>query len=303
MDLFTTALATRAIQGLAQGLSRSESDQTELSDDKSSNFDSLLRGVVDPELGNKINEEELYAGLLYERIHSLKGAEAAEQYQKALQESKQQLTRSDGYVWVEDAANAALEKVRELELISNDEFNEMKSQAHRAAQLDDNHDVLWDGRGSASDPTIAIAELDVALQSARTLLERIDSGESLEQLQAGKDITSNSELNSEKPIRPKGTNVDGPGGFLFKPISESDGKLVVLLPANLAYQVSELILKDADGNKIDKGRHAGYHNEGREHFRFSKAGRRYPDNLTVEVRFHDGSTRNYLIPDPAKRYD
>jgi len=303
MDLFTTVLAAKAIQGVTQSFTRSNSEKAETPERSGADFDALLRGILNPELGNKINEEELYAGLLYERIHRMKGPEAAEQFQKSFESHKSRLTREDGYIWIEDAAEAALEQMKQEGVIDDAQYIEIRGQAFRAAQLDDNLDVLWDGRGSANDPTIAIEQLDVALQSARALLERMDAGEDVGNMPGISSDMAQGALGSGRMVTPNGTNIDGPGGFLWKPISESDGKLVVLLPANLAYQVADVILRDSDGNEIDRGRQAGYHNEGREHFRFSKSGRGYPDGVRVEVRFHDGSTRSYLIPDPSKRYD
>src|SRR5690606_5915413 len=41
-----------------------------------------------------------------------------------------------------------------------------------------------------------------------------------------------------------GVNVDGPEGFLFKPASDSDGKLAVLLPKQMTGNVDSVTIKD-----------------------------------------------------------
>lgn len=97
---------------------------------------------------------------------------------------------------------------------------------------------------------------------------------------------------------------DGPSGFLFKPISENEHLLAVLLPEAFAHKVTTVLLRDAGGNVIDEGRSTGYGDLGtREKFAFNKQGGQYPKDLTVEVRFADGSVTTYSIPDPSQRYD
>jgi len=99
-------------------------------------------------------------------------------------------------------------------------------------------------------------------------------------------------------------NVDGAGGFLFKPVSESDGKLVVLLPTELRGNVDSVVIRDNAGTVIDQGRFAGDDaNGGRAHFRFGRTGADYPPDVTVEIRLKDGSTKSYPIGDPSVRHD
>jgi hypothetical protein len=140
-----------------------------------------------------------------------------------------------------------------------------------------------------------MADLESALLSARACL----SGE----ISAAVGEEASSSTQESSTVAPEGNVIDGTDGFLFKPESDGEGKLVVLLPANLAYSVESLILKDEDGNEIERGEPSGYANGGREHFRFDKAGDEYPDNLTVEITLSDGTTKEYVIPDPSQRYD
>lgn len=97
--------------------------------------------------------------------------------------------------------------------------------------------------------------------------------------------------------------VDGPGGFLWKPVSDSDGRLAVLAPPSLAGRVASCVVKDTDGNVIERGRFTGNGNGDRDHFRFTRQGSAYPAGCTVEFQLKDGTTKSYTIKDPAMRND
>lgn len=102
---------------------------------------------------------------------------------------------------------------------------------------------------------------------------------------------------------PVGGSIDGANGFLFKPVSESDGNLVVLAPENLAGQIDSVVVKDANGAVLERGDFSGNANGGRDHFRFDHAGSDFGKNVTVEFRMSDGSTKSFDIPDAGKRWD
>ena len=83
------------------------------------------------------------------------------------------------------------------------------------------------------------------------------------------------------------------GGALWKPLSESDGNLVMLFP----YQAGTVVIKDADtGEIIDTGRSTGASNGYADTVRFSRPGSAYK-NVVVEDQFGnqifiaDGSQR------------
>lgn len=98
------------------------------------------------------------------------------------------------------------------------------------------------------------------------------------------------------------------GGFLWKPVSESTGKLVVLLPSQMTGNVLRdqvVISSNADGSGlIETGSFAGdTHNGGREHYRFSKSGSGYGKNIYVYARLKDGGQQSWFIPDGASRVE
>jgi len=78
----------------------------------------------------------------------------------------------------------------------------------------------------------------------------------------------------------------GEGGFLWKPVSEGDGNLVILLPGALRGAVAGVTISGAFGSEV--GRFAGdQHNGGRPHYRFSHPGGHYGSSITVTARTED----------------
>ncbi|MDZ4197933.1 MAG: hypothetical protein U1E27_01465, partial [Kiritimatiellia bacterium] len=72
------------------------------------------------------------------------------------------------------------------------------------------------------------------------------------------------------------------GGFIWKPVSESDGKLVVLLPAGYKGKVNGCWIARGDGSVVENGRFVGdTHNGNRPHYRFSKPGAQYGTGIFV----------------------
>lgn len=99
-----------------------------------------------------------------------------------------------------------------------------------------------------------------------------------------------------------GTLLSKSGGFLWKPTSDKNGDLVVLLPKKLTGRVEEVRVLSPDGKKtLGKGKYSGVGNGDREHFRFSKPGSGYPDGSIVYIKLEDGTTRHVKISDTSRR--
>jgi hypothetical protein len=253
----------------------------------------------------EINEEELYSSLVAERLSFLKSDEAAAAYQEALGAAKGEHTRADGYVFVEDATNAALQKLVADGTITADEASAVKGQAFMAAQLDANTNALFDGRGSGDDPTIAVESMETALLAAKAMLEKLNENPELVNTAAAGDVlpgaTPTTSVAAGEVI--EGNPSDGAEGFLFKPESERDGNLVVLMPAEFTGSITSLLLKDANGNEVERGTHSGATNGNRDTYRFTKPGAEYTGPLTVEMTLASGGTITYAIPNPGDRVD
>ena len=305
MDPITALALSETIQGVSTAVRSLTEDKPPT---ETSGFDTVLRGMLEPDEANSINEEELFSALISQRLGVHAGEEAAQAYQKKLEERKAALTRADGYIPVEDAANQALGSLVTDGTITADIGAQVKNESFTAAQLDDNKNELFDGRGSANDPTIAVMSMEAALIMAQQAIERIESGEEpvINTTENNSATASEDSTGSEKIIA-DGNTIDGAGGFLLKPAAEHTNKMVILLPAAMAEQVMELVLKDEDGKVIERGVSSGYANPDqngeREHFRFTKAGSEYPKNITIEVTLADGSVKEYSIADPGSRND
>lgn len=94
------------------------------------------------------------------------------------------------------------------------------------------------------------------------------------------------------------------GGFVWKPISEGDHKLVVLLPPRYRGNVQGCYIADESGKPIENGRFSGdTHNGFRPHYRFSMKGAGYGRNIYVVAVLRNGNLNHWFIPNGAARVD
>lgn len=100
---------------------------------------------------------------------------------------------------------------------------------------------------------------------------------------------------------------DGGYGFLWKPISDSTGKLAVHLPSRYTGNIASCQLVGAGDTLIENGVYGGDGNGDasglRALFRFSKPGSAYPAGLVVLLRLDDGGTVRWTIDRPSQRID
>lgn len=151
---------------------------------------------------------------------------------------------------------------------------------------DDGFGVNLAGAGSDAEPNInaekkrveTLAALDAALALASATGFTPEGGSG-----GGSGSGSDEPSESVEGVSP---------GFLWKPVSESTGNLVVLLPPG---QKGPVTITDANGN-VHTGTFTGVANGGREHYRFPQAGSSYGQNATVtygnvSVTIADGGSR------------
>lgn len=106
--------------------------------------------------------------------------------------------------------------------------------------------------------------------------------------------TKPNKLNLAEPLRSN--------GFLWKPVAEKDGKLVVLLPSKLKGKIKSVKVTDAKGQVLASGKYSGVGNGDREHYRFDKDGSAFDKDVRVVMTLNDGSTRYVSIKEPSERY-
>lgn len=115
------------------------------------------------------------------------------------------------------------------------------------------------------------------------------------------NININSFTNGETCSNENRSPRDGNEGFLWKPISETTGKLVILFPSALTGKIDSVKL--VFGSSEEFGRSGGVGNGNREHFRFQNPGPSYPDNTKVVAILKAGCVISYTIPDTSVRLD
>jgi len=115
--------------------------------------------------------------------------------------------------------------------------------------------------------------------------------------------TPSAPTSDKKPID-LGKPLAKSGQFLWKPSSDKDGKLAVLLPTSLTGKVSEVVILQPDGSRArQKGSYAGVGNGDREHYRFSSAGDKFADGSIVLIKMKDGTHYNVKISETSKRFE
>jgi hypothetical protein len=95
--------------------------------------------------------------------------------------------------------------------------------------------------------------------------------------------------------------VNAPQGFLWKPVSDSDGNLAILLPPGMTGQVASVSVLSPNGQVLAQGRSGGVGNGDREHFRFDRPGGAFPPGSIVQITMKDGSQQQVVIEQPNVR--
>lgn len=142
---------------------------------------------------------------------------------------------------------------------------------------------------TTSDPsegTISLAELQGQTTQAQT------------QTQGPTQTTSPPSTSSAPVTGGSGIGPTGQGGgFLWKPVSESTGKLAVLLPPQYTGKVSGVYIAGAG----EGGAYGGVGNGGRTHWRFSKPGAQYGNDVTVVANLKAGGAVHWVVPRGSSR--
>lgn len=111
---------------------------------------------------------------------------------------------------------------------------------------------------------------------------------------------NNDDDNDNTPDDDSDNDVPSGGGdqrFLWKPVSENNGKLVVLLPARLTGKVNQGSVT-VNG---ESGNYSGVHNGGREHYRYSKPGGSYDAPAKINASLKAGGSESWTVTSPSSR--
>ncbi len=284
-------------------------------------FAAFITKALGGDTTKEVSEEEIFSALIAQKLHQEK-AEAGDFYSQKVAELSKTMAKPDGFIPMEDVAAAALRATVAAGKIDRTTAEKINGEAFAQAQIDDVKDALYDSRGGPNDPTVAVAKMEAALLSMKSIVEKFEKGE-ITAAPRDLDSPSNKAPGQMLPGAPATNAVasngkvpsgvqnpaDGAMGFLWKPVSSSDGKLAILLPATLTGSIEKVELYSAlpptEKTKLAQGRFSGTNvNEGnRSNFRFPKKGDEYGDQVFVVVTKSDGTTVTYEIDDTSKRID
>lgn len=134
-------------------------------------FEAILQGLLTGDATGQVSEEQLFAGVVGERVTTLKGKELGEKYKKYLEQERAVYTSDEA------AAKAALRDMRKAGDLTAEETDKIYSEAFAAAQLKDKPTAaLYDSYGGAGDPTIAVDTQASAISKAQDKIKQMDDG-------------------------------------------------------------------------------------------------------------------------------
>lgn len=182
----------------------------------------------------------------------------------------------------------------------NPEFGSAKGVADAPTKSEEtpagsNVEVLQAPTVSVDEPAVVSPQSGAESASLTT-----DTPVATSQLPGTDDVSS--DIAVDAAVIKLGGTLGKTGEFLWKPESEKDGNLAILLPSSLTGRVREVCILMPDGSRaLQRGHYSGVGNGSREHYRFSKPGKKFPDGAIVLIKLEDGSSRHLKISDTAKR--
>lgn len=255
-------------------------------------FQDTLSSILEPDEKGNVNEEQLFAAIIEERLITQAGKSPANTFSELYEKYQQELQWENGYVPLENAAEKALGGLVEEGILDQKDADDLHSLAFQAAQLDDDKTHLYDSMGS----TMAVMFVNLAIEAAEEEINAIASGAVRLNSQTTEPANAGEKAHNQKGFV-------GGNGFLYKPISEGNGNLVILLPSKMAGNIESVELLNSRGNALEQGDSFDLYDDGRPVFRFNKVGADYPDNLTVRINLESGGSSDYFIEDSSLRWE
>lgn len=100
---------------------------------------------------------------------------------------------------------------------------------------------------------------------------------------------------------------DGAEGFLWKPVSDSNRRLVVLLPSSFNATATTVEIHrespPSETSFVERGNFSAFGNGNRSHWRFTQPGAAYGPNVYVIVFTNTGELFSYFIANGNQRID
>lgn len=269
-----------------------------------------IKRLLTPDAAGKIHEEELQYALVVHLLGKAK-PDAVSQFEKAFSEI---IGSGSPPIGTEDATKQALTKIISTGLLDLKLAEAINGASFEAAQLDSFKALLFDGTGGPNDATMALMPIDQAVAKAETALQKMeqpDNGSLSRSLNSpsnprmsSKELSGTDSTVAKPAASGQQPSID-PKGFLWKPISANNGKLVVLLPKSLSGKVTECAvyrdLPPEAENLIERGKFSGEANGDRSHYRFSHPGSYFPEKCYVVAKTKDGNEVAFEISNSSLR--
>ncbi len=264
---------------------------------------SILNELIGPNRAASVNEEQLFASIIFERIEASKGEPVAREYQALLEEKMGENRLENGYIYVETAARDALAEMERNGNLTLEEAETIHAQAFQAAQLDNNTSALFDSFGTTMSTAPAATATEKVLAKLLQFDDGIvDSGKmSLSYQQAqyvGKQGMRIETSNTDPEIGLTGTPVEELTGLRWNPVSTDVETLAVVLPMQMQ-GVGNVYVTNGSNQIIEEGFHSG-EDKGRLVYRFNQRGEQYPDPSILNVQMENGDIYKFQIPSPAE---
>jgi hypothetical protein len=322
MEIQSTKETSSTTKPLAiTGTSTDSSNQSSNTDGvvKTGGFEDFMKSALTGMGKSEVSEEELFASLIEQRLGEV-SPEAAEFYSAEKAKLMTSMAKPNGHIPMEDVALQALNATVASGKITEADGTRINGEAFMGAQLDSDMENLFDDKGGENDPTKAVASVDEAMNKLKLFMDSMKAGTLKSEARplgvgatgsqllssASASATASGEIGSGAVGGSQ--NMDGPGGFVWKPESDSDGNLVVLLPTELRGHIGKVeihsSLPPTEATKLGEGKFSGDEDNGaRPHFRFSKPGKEYGDNIHVVAYKNDGTTATWAINNGGQRHD
>lgn len=269
----------------------------------------------------KLSEAQLFGAVMSDKIAEHTSPEVAREFRKSFRQAKREEREKTGCRGIVNAAMRSLDQLVAGGRISQDCARVLTNESWTLSQLDQNPDNV----AQRSEMGMDVSRL-AGIEQFHRNNELYESGElpltevTNEMLSAQRVSSSGSSQSSVK-VSAGAQNADSSGevsvsrstssdfgrspiyerGFLFKPVSDSTGKVAILMPPSLTGKVKSVSIKSSDG--IESGAYGGVGNGFREHFRFRRPGSSYSPDLSILVTLRDGTIHTVRIPDPGLRYE
>lgn len=260
----------------------------------------------EPSTKKGVSEQDVFASLAHSKL-SAKGPDAAKRFESEFEKNMERFTGEKDQVFL--ATDKTLSNLLRDGVINQSEYQAIKSEAFGKAQLDGDRNTLGSEpvMSSKTGNPLSFEELMAWLTANPDATPEEMSSFLASQKPAGGKVDAAGAAQGAGKTGASGASGDfGPPSntFLWKPASDKNGKLAILLPANMAGQASSVKVLSPDGRTtLATGSYAGVGNGSRTHFRFDKPGSAFPNGSVVQITMKDGSTQNIQVANTAARLE